>query len=324
MADAVVSRLGQINQAGAVDALFMKVFAGEVLTAFEEANLTLDKHRVRTIKNGKSAQFPATGKIGARYHTPGTEITGQNVNHAERIISIDALLISDVFIADIDEAMNHYDVRSIYSTEMGRKLAKEMDINVFSEIIKAARANATVTDGFGGSQILDDKFKLAGTAPASTTLADQASALAAGLFTAAQKLDEKDIPEDNRFAIFRPAEYYALVQNKDVINRDWGGSGAYSEGKVFRIAGINILKSNHLPSTDTTATNTYHGVNATKTVAVVFTPEAVGTVKLMDLSMQSAYDIRRQGTLMVARYAVGHGILRPECAIELSLNTLTN
>ena len=36
-------------------ALFLKVFSGEVITAFEEFALTLDKHTVRTITNGKSA-----------------------------------------------------------------------------------------------------------------------------------------------------------------------------------------------------------------------------------------------------------------------------
>ena len=45
---------------------------------------------------------------------------------------------------------------------------------------------------------------------------------------------------------------------------------------------------------------------------------AVGTVKLMDLSTEAAYDIRRQGHLMVAKYAVGHGVLRPESAVELA------
>ena len=33
-------------------ALFQKVFAGEVLTAFEQATLMLDKHQIRTIQNG--------------------------------------------------------------------------------------------------------------------------------------------------------------------------------------------------------------------------------------------------------------------------------
>ena len=58
-------------------------------------------------------------------------------------------------------------------------------------------------------------------------------------------------------------------------------------------------------------------VDATSTAALVMHKAAVGTVKLMDLAMESDYDIRRQGTLMVAKYAMGHGILRPAAAVEL-------
>jgi len=37
----------------------------------------------------------------------------------------------------------------------------------------------------------------------------------------------------------------------------------------------------------------------------------------MDLSMESEYDIRRQGTLMVGKMALGSGIVRPESACEI-------
>ena len=40
-------------------------------------------------------------------------------------------------------------------------------------------------------------------------------------------------------------------------------------------------------------------------------------MKLMDLAVESDYDIRRQGTLMVAKYAMGHGVLRPEAAVQI-------
>ena len=39
--------------------------------------------------------------------------------------------------------------------------------------------------------------------------------------------------------------------------------------------------------------------------------------QLMDLAVESEYDIRRQGTLMVAKYAMGHGVLRPEAAVGI-------
>ena len=58
-------------------------------------------------------------------------------------------------------------------------------------------------------------------------------------------------------------------------------------------------------------------VNLTNFVALVSHPSAVGTVKLMDLAVEKEYDIRRQGTLMVAKYSMGHGVLRPEAAVGI-------
>jgi len=56
---------------------------------------------------------------------------------------------------------------------------------------------------------------------------------------------------------------------------------------------------------------------ATKLRALVMTQDAVATAKLMDMSVESEYQINRQGTLMVSKYAMGHNILRPACAVGL-------
>ena len=106
MSNANVSRLGDINQGGSPLDLFLKKFAGEVLAKFLGQTVMDGKHLVKTITSGKSAQFPAVGGIGAEYHTPGTELLGLNVNHNERVIPIDGLLVSHAFLANIDEAMN--------------------------------------------------------------------------------------------------------------------------------------------------------------------------------------------------------------------------
>lgn len=323
-------RLGANNQGADKRELFLKKFAGEVMTEFETRNIMLSKTKVRTIKQGKSASFPIIGRAGAEYHTPGKELTGLDGNSSERVITIDDLLVSHRFIANIDEAMNHYDVRAPYSTAMGQKLAKEMDINILIEVINAARSTATLNDpdAFGGSQISNDHFKLNPAQPAAAqTLTDQIAALTSAIFKAAELFDTKDVPEEERYIAFRPAEYYALAQNTDLINTLYGGRGAISKGNVLEIAGLEILKSNNIPSTNTSAkqgTRAHHGVDASSTIAVAWTPDAVGTVKLMDLAMESDYLIAYQGTLMVAKYACGHGVLKPDCAIELKLDTLSN
>jgi hypothetical protein len=319
MANATAVRLGQANGAGDTSANFLKVYAGEVLTAYETATVTESRHRVRKINSGKSASFPATWKVTGGYHTPGAELVGQNVNANERVIAIDALLVASTFIANIDEAMNHYDVRSIYSTESGNFLGVNMDKNVLRTAILAARASATVTGGYGGSALVNAAY------------ATDGATLAGGIYGAAETMDSKDVPAGDRFAYVKPAQYYLLAQTTNVINAQWGGDGSYSEGTVRRIADIPLVKTNNLPNglnltDDTTITAAgidptlipaqYRG-NFTNTVAAIVHKEAVGTVKLLDLGMEMEYDIRRQGTLIVAKYAVGHGILRPEGSVEL-------
>lgn len=312
MANATVSRLGQANATGDAKALFLKVFSGEVLTQFAETNVALQRSMVRTIDSGSSAQFPVFGKGGAQYHTPGAEIVGSAVPHNERIITIDDLLIADRFISNIDEAMNHYDVRAPYSRDVGRALAKEMDVNILRTGILTARAAASVSGGFGGTRIVSANSK--------TVAAD----LIAAAFAAAQAMDEKDVPDTERFLYLLPQQYYLLVNSgHPLINRDFTpDNGSVGEGVVYKVAGFQIVKTNNLPSTNVTTGPTKYQGNFTTTTALAMHNTAVGTVKLMDLSTEMEYDIRRQGTLIVAKYACGHGILRPEAAVEIATAAL--
>ena len=56
MANMNPSRIGQANGAGDADALFLKRFSGEILTAFEEKNVFESRTMIRNIDSGKSAQ----------------------------------------------------------------------------------------------------------------------------------------------------------------------------------------------------------------------------------------------------------------------------
>lgn len=308
MADANPARVGQVNSAGDDRALFLKKFSGEVLTAFRENNAFMGRHMVRTIDSGKSAQFPASWKASASYHQPGAEIEGQQMNHNERIITIDDLLISPVFIPNIDEAMNHYEYRSEYSFQAGASLRREFDQNVAQVACLTARASATVSGGNGGTQVTD--------ADADTN----ADSLIQSIFDAAQALDEKDVPEGDRYVFLRPEQYYLLVNSSSkLVNADYTANvnGGVDSGRVLSVAGIEIVKSNNVPDSNVTSGPTAYQGDFSNTVAVVMHRTAVGTVKLMDLAVEMEYQIERQGTLIVAKYALGHGILRPESAVEI-------
>ena len=327
MADANPSRLGQANKTGDVDSLFLKVFSGEVLAAFQQQTVMLGRHMVRTISSGKSAQFPRIGRTSANYHTPGSEISGDKIAHNEKVITIDDVLLASVFIASIDEAKNHYDVRSIYSTEMGIALANQMDKHVLQEYIKGALV--TTPDVTGESDMVGtviDRTDAGLGTPASDSFAGAANGanLVKGIFAMAQKFDEKNVPAEGRFVIVRPQEYYALSNLDSLVSSFYGAKNAYGRetGRIFEIAGMEILKSNNVPNSNVNSSpaqgdaNARHAVDASNVVAICGHASGVGTVKLLDLATEMDYDIRRQGTLMVGKYAMGHGVLRPEaCGI---------
>jgi len=322
MANANVNYTGQVNNAGAQDALFAKIFTGEVMTAFAEACVAESRFQSRGIKNGKSASFKILGQTTAAYHTPGTEILGGALPANERVITIDDLLVSPLFVSNIDEMKADYDVRGPYAQEMGNALAYTYDRHVLAMAILAARGASPVSGEAGGGSVTS------GTLLSDTT----GAALIAALFAAAQKMDEANLPKEGRVAFLAPAAFYLLAQNPNVQNTMYGAGGSIAEARVPKVAGIEIVVTNHAPFGTTIAADDgtlaggaglggggaskYAGV-FTNTVGVVAHRAAVGTVKLMDLTMENAYDIRRQGTLFVAKMAVGHGILRPKAAIEL-------
>jgi len=335
MANTTPSRLGQVNATGGANELFLKVFSGEILTTFEEMNVMKGLHTIRTIANGKSAQFPVTGIATAEYHTAGQNIADagnsylSQIKHAEKVISIDDVLLASTFIANIDELKNHYDVRSIYAKELGKALAKRFDLATMKTLVAAARTSSVITGG-------KDGIAIDGGEPGDFT----AAVIQEKLFEAAQKLDENDIPNDGqRYAILKPADYYKLVQSdENVINRDFGGRGDVATGNIPMVAGLRIFKSNHLAdvATDLSGVGTgdgsasvnndvfgggaagagYNG-DLSKTFIIGGHPSAIGTVKLLDLATESDYKLELQGTLFVAKYAMGHGVLRPEASFEI-------
>ena len=324
MANATPVSVGKINTAGTEDALFLKVFAGEVITSFERASVTDGHEMVRSISSGKSATFPVMGRIAAAYHTAGNEITGSDVNHNEKVITINDLLLSSVFLSNIEEAKNHWDVRSAYSTEIGRALAFQKDKHVLQTIGQAAQASANVSDsGYGAGTVLTN------TSIASATASTAANALIDELFNAAKALDENYVPKEGRKCFLKLEEYYKLANATNAVNVDFSGQGSIAEGKVLKIAGIDIVPTAQFTDIDqnnntgvaagsaTAGGSTPQSVDLSNYVALISHPSAVGTVKLMDLAVESEYDIRRQGTLMLAKYAMGHGVLRPEAAVGI-------
>ena len=214
MAAVSMSLGGQSAGAGDERTLFLKVFSGEVMNAYERAIKVSPLLTTRTISSGKSAQFPTTGLALARYFTQGESLfddTSADANaylstikQSERVIFVDNLLTASCFIDQLDEAMSHYDYRSAFATELGRALARHQDNLAWYTLTAAALDVGNVsnehTPGAANSVITGTNFY--------TSPSDAINAI----YAASQVLDEVDVPREDRVVLMPPIAYYNLLK----------------------------------------------------------------------------------------------------------------
>jgi len=325
--DSVPSRPGADQLGTDPRALMLDLFGGEIISAFETATQLRDKHQTKTLSKGKSFKFPAIWRAGGGYHTPGTELLGRQIKHTEIKVDPDDKLVSDVFVADIDELLNHFDVRSPYTKEMGEFLARHYDANILRTILKSARSGALFAGDQGGGQIIG------------ATLNSDGNALIDALSAAKQAMDEKDVPIHSQqvYGLLKAAQWYLIARTDRNLNRQTNGAGDSGSGPSIRsmqldtIDDIRVLKSNianevygvnnaagvYVDSTNEKFIPAYYQADNTNSIGAVWTPMAACSAVVRDVSFQIEDQPRKQGSLLIASLMTGTRTLRSKCAVEL-------
>ena len=313
MANAEVNGILGVNNTEPFDALALKVYSGMILEAFNKTTTTEGRILTRTITSGKVAQFPVIGRTTTLTHARGTEVASQalNINSNERVITIEDILMSPVFIDILDEAKSHFDVRRPYATQQGQALAEESDKRALMSIISASHASANFIGGQEGQRVVTADMRT------------EALSLKAAIYEAAEHLDNHSVPSSDRSLWLAPAQYYLLLQDGEFIDTDFNVNNGDRSTAVMRNASdFAVIKTTNLPNVDeslNTALPTETQINFVNTVGVAAHSTAAGMVSLMGLMFESEYQLNRQGWLFLAKYARGFGYLRPEAAVELAV-----
>ena len=360
MAATAVNLPGQSGGTGDIRALLLKIFSGEVIKIFEYETTLINKVRNRSVAPGtRTVQFPLITSATAKYHTPGESLmldSGylNSFKQTERLIALDRLLTSSVFIDQLEESLTHFDARSEYTRQMALAMAYIRDKQLFSLILKAARTAggaydteyglATLGTSYGNS-LVRGHIVTTGTVYANLTTADIVEAL----FTCARVMDEKNIPKTGRWAALPPELFYKIALNPNVssyslINKDLGGAnGSLDAGPntILKVAGISIVETNFaLFAGQTAAGKPYNSVpgisdstnrptsmatpdandysaNVTKLQMLVWHQDCLAAVQWQGMTTEAQYMIEYQGDLLVTKQVVGQEVLRPECAIAV-------
>lgn len=320
--------------------LLLKTFGGEVMTHYDEVFSLKDKIRVRTIAGGKTAQFPAIGQATAEHFIPGQQILGQAIDTAEKTISIDDLIVSSVFINNIDEMLGHFEFRGEYSKQLGQAIAKTCETKLFQMAVRDARLGDVFNAGNAvggtpdqaatgaGKGVVGMENAIQKRVGTTATVAD----LVTEAFKAAAYFDEHDFPMEGRFLYVSPSTYYELINQSDktIINSDFsGGNGNYGEAVLHKVAGFDIVRTNNLVVDGTANTNTGpdgrtplnapsggfgqdYATDASSVLGMFMHTAGLGMAKIQDLTTESEYYVDRQGSLLVSKLLMGAATLRPD------------
>lgn len=313
--------------------LALELFGGEVLETYDNVRVTQGAYQKQVVTAGKSFSFPEVGTTTAVDHFPGEEIDPSNISVGERVISVHRMQIASVFMDDFDKAIMHWETRAPFVKQLGEALANLTDQNVFRAMYAAAKNTASGNNLTGKSgKVLTREDINSGVG---IDFSSDVNDLLAILYTASRELDEQNVPDmDDRTIWVAPASYYLMLTSGNdfttasaptIFNKDVGGAGSIAQADVRSVAGMRLVKSNNFrqlllnnESSDTKyQVELRHDWAGEDVIALVNTPHAVGGVELIGMAVESERSVRHLGDLVVAKQALGFGVLRPECAVAV-------
>jgi len=315
----------QLQNLGAGDdlALALKEFAGLVLTAYPTKTVALEHCMQKTITEGSSHQFPAIWKMTAEEHTKGTELVGNNEPISEeRTVNVDTKqLVAHAYIDTVDEFIAHFDTRQERAVQAARAIARTVDSRLIRCAILGARQSARgPASEFPAGNTLDSPRSgpLATAYPPSLTGSKR---LQADFAEIAQKMDEKDVPEDNRVALITPYLSKVFAQDDTLESVDYQSPNNKFTRKLLMVEGFLCKKTNQMPSTNVTTGQTAYQGDFTKTVCAFMADNtAVGQVKFGGIIPEGpTWVVTRLAWLLLARHLQGAKWIRPEACGEIAL-----
>jgi hypothetical protein len=291
-----IVRPGQENSAGSVSALHLEEFTGVVESTIERKSALAGWIPVRPVKGTSTITNFAVGESTLQKATPGTTPDGTLTDFAKRILTVDTVILARAVLPLLETFQTSYDSRKEIGLEHGKKIAKFKDQSFFIQAIKAALLTESSYQGTGaagkpaghsgGSQFT---LALAGDAVDPAKL----YAAIANLFV---KLEEKDVDPrtDDVVLALRPAEFYTLLQNEQLIDGTYKTSeGTSIQAHLLKAYGVPVISSTNFPAGQTIASHllgsAYDG-DFSKVVAAAFSPRALLAGETIPLTTDVFWD----------------------------------
>ena len=256
-------------------------------------------------KKGDTIHIPTPTRGSATAKAANTAVKIQGDTHGTTNLSIDKHYEYSVLIEDITEVQALSSLRKFYTDDAGYALAKQVDTDIL-----------TLTEGLQGGTVggsttaaWEKAYIGSGTTFYTGNSSNAADITDAGIRAMLLKLDDADVPMDNRSLIIPPVAANDLLGINRFTEQQFIGSGdAIKTGKIGQIYGVDVYISSNCPTTTTADT-------ATDRVGVLMHKDALALAEQVGVRSQTQYKQEWLGDLFTSDTIYGVGEMRNDAGL---------
>lgn len=249
---------------------------------------------------------------------PGVEPPAKQIEVGKNIVQVKTPIIARVTEPMLHDVQDHLNIRSRTPQNFGKRIAKSIDEVLFVQIVKSALFNSGTGTG-GTGDILPQGKRETHIAPGDEVDPAKLTSL---IYDLSQALTEEEIEMDDGWLYMAPAQYYALLKNRDLLDSDINKpNGSYAHAKVEASAGMPIAVTNRIQQVvDTVAAPAFadspaalygaaYETSATEAnaVALFATPESIQVAQSIPLTSDTYWDKRLLTWFIDSYMAIGAG-----------------
>ena len=284
-----------------------EIWSDEVIAAYQ-SNLVLAplvKKMAMAGKKGDTLHIPKPTRGDAHAKAEGAAVTIQNAVEAEVQVVIDKHFEYSRLIEDITDVQALASLRQFYTGDAGYALAKQVDTDLF-ELGKQFGNN-------GGDYVGTGSYQFDGTtgleAYATGTVAAGDKFNDAGFRALIQKMDDADVPMDNRCLVVPPSIRNAIMGIDRYASSDFVDGKVVNNGQIGNLYGIDIFVSSNCPV-----------IEGTIKQAMLFHKDAMVLAEQQGVRSQTQYKQEFLGSLYTADTLYGTAVLRNDAAFNIAVN----
>jgi N4-gp56 family major capsid protein len=301
--------LGTNNTTAAVANNFIpELWSDEVIGAYKSnlvtANLvTKLSHKG---KKGDTIYIPVPARGAASAKAANTQVVLSAATNTAVTVTINKHYEYSKLIEDIAEVQSLASMRKFYTDDAGFALATQVDTDI-----------VTLWEGFQGGTVAGANaaaWEKAVIGSVGTTLYTGNSSNAAditdvGIRAMILKLDNANVPMDNRYIVMPPIAANDLLGINRFTEQQFIGNGeAIKTGKIGMIYGVDVYISSNCPTTTT-------GDTATDRVGCLFHKDALVLAEQVGVRSQTQYKQEYLGDLFTADTLYGVAELRNDAGV---------